>query len=89
MYIFVYRMGRLCGGAQEISGIKATLFPHGGWLEGSWGGWVLVGWVDGWVGVCVVVGWVGLVMRLGVVGGWVVLLWGVGGWVCAHFLTIW
>ena len=38
-------MGRLCGGAHEISGIKAPLFPHGGWLEGSWGG---VGWVDGW-----------------------------------------
>ena len=33
-------MGRLCGGAHEISGIKAPLFLCGGWLEGSWGGWV-------------------------------------------------
>ena len=33
-------MGRLCGGAHEISGIKAPLFLHGGWLEGSWGGLV-------------------------------------------------
>ena len=41
----------LCGGTHEISGIKAPLFLHGGWLEGSWGGWVMV-WVGGgWVGV--------------------------------------
>ena len=32
-------MGRLCGGAHEISGIKAPLFLHG---------WV---WVVGWGGV--------------------------------------
>ena len=33
----VYRMGRLCGGAHEISGIKAPIFLHG---------WVgVVGWV--------------------------------------------
>ena len=47
-------MGRLSGGAHEISGIKTPLFLHGGWLEGSWGGWVsglvVVGWVGGWVG---------------------------------------
>ena len=35
---FVYQMGRLCGGAHEIPGIKAPLFLHGGW--GWWGrGW--------------------------------------------------
>ena len=27
--IFVYQMGRLCGGAHEISDIKAPLFLHG------------------------------------------------------------
>ena len=42
--IFVYQMGRLCGGAHEISGIKAPLFLCG---------WVgVVGMVDGGV-----VGW--------------------------------
>ena len=34
---FVYQMGRLCGGAHEISDIKVPLFLHG--------------WVVGWV-VC-------------------------------------
>ena len=62
-------MGRLCGGAHEISGIKAPLFPQGGWMEGSWG------WVGGWLCRWVVL-WVGLVVRLGVV-----VLWGVGMWV--------
>ena len=57
-------MGRLCGGAHEISGIKAPLFLHGGWLEGSWGGWVMMAWVMGWAGGWVVVGWV-----MGWVGG--------------------
>ena len=38
--IVVYQMGKLCGGAHEISGIKAPLYLCGGWLEGSWGGWV-------------------------------------------------
>ena len=33
--IFVYQMGRLCGGAHEISGIKAPHFSMGGWFEGS------------------------------------------------------
>ena len=42
-------MGRLCGGAHEISGIKAPLFSVGGWLEGSWGG-VVAGGVMGGVG---------------------------------------
>ena len=39
---FVYQMGRLCGGAHEISGIKAPIFLHGwvGVVE-----WVVVGWV--------------------------------------------
>ena len=58
--IFGYRMGRLCGGAHEISGIKAPLFLRGGWLDGSWGGWVVglvIGWVGGWVGGMVVL-WV-------------------------------
>ena len=45
--IIVYRMGRLCGGAHEISGIKAPLFLHG------WGGWRVLGvdglwWGGGW-----------------------------------------
>ena len=39
-------MGRLCGGAHEISGSKAPLFLCGGvgWWSGWWGGeW----WVEG------------------------------------------
>ena len=36
-------MGRLCGGAHVISGIKAQIFLRG------WVGWV--GWWWGWVGV--------------------------------------
>ena len=52
-------MGRLCGGAHEISGIKALIF-----LRGRVGvvGLVVVGWVG--VGRVGVVGWV-------VVWGWV------------------
>ena len=43
--IFVYRMGRLCGSAHEISGIKAQLFLHG-WVVWGFLGWVVVvGWV--------------------------------------------
>ena len=30
----VYQMGRLCGGAYEISGIKALIFLHG-WVGGG------------------------------------------------------
>ena len=63
-------MGRLCGGAHEISGIKTPLFLHGGWFEGSWGGWVVVGsvvWVGGWWWGGSWVGW-----GWGVMGGWVV-----------------
>ena len=65
-------MGRLCGGAHEISGIKAQIFLHG-----------LVG-VVGWVGVAVdrggvVVGWVG-VGRGGVGGGGGAEWWRGGGW---------
>ena len=52
----VYQMGRLCGGAHEISGIKAPIFLHG-WVVGGGGvGWVVVGRggvVVGWV----MVGW--------------------------------
>ena len=51
-------MGRLCGGANEISGIKAPLFLRG-WVRvvGWWVVWLVLGWgVMGWV---VVVGWVG------------------------------
>ena len=51
-------MGRLCGGAHEILGIKAPLFLHG-WVGGGFLGWVggcVVGWVAAWVGGG---GWVG------------------------------
>ena len=46
-------MGRLCGGAHEISGIKAPFFSP--WVGG--GGGVGGGWVFDWVGV---VGWCGV-----------------------------
>ena len=32
--IIVYQMGRLCGGAHEISGIKAPIFLRG-WVRGG------------------------------------------------------
>ena len=62
-------MGILCGGAHEISGIKAPLFLHG-WVVGllgvgEWGAGG--GWVDGWV----VLGWVEVVGW----GGWVMKWW--------------
>ena len=44
---FVYRMGRLCGGAHDISGIPAPLWLCG-WVVGRFLGWV--GWVSGGVG---------------------------------------
>ena len=55
-------MGRLCGGAHEISGIPAPLCLHG--VVGGW-------WCRSWV-VGVVVCWVGgvLVNDEGWVGGW-------------------
>ena len=62
-------MGRLCGGAHEISGIKAPLFLHGGWLESSWGGWVC-----GWVVVGLVMGWWWGGSWVGSGGGGVVVL---------------
>ena len=31
-----YQIGRLCGGAHEISGIKAPLFLHGGVVGVVW-----------------------------------------------------
>ena len=51
--LIVYQMGRLCGGAHEISGIKAPIFLRG-WVGGGGtdGGGVGVGVVE-WV----VVGW--------------------------------
>ena len=64
-------MGRLCGGAHEISGIKAPIFLCG-WVGG--GGVGRGGVVVGWVGVGrgeVVVEWVRWVV-VGVVG-WVVV----------------
>ena len=67
-------MGRLCGGAHEISGIPAPLWLHGQVVEGflKWvGGWVVVGWMSGGVG-----GWVGVG---GGVGGWWDGWWW-GGW---------
>ena len=59
--IIVYQSGRLCGGAHEISGIKAPLF-----LRGCVG---VVRWVEvmvGWGGVC------GVLVRDVVDEGWVV-----------------
>ena len=76
--LIVYRMGRLCGGAHEISGIKAPLFLHGWVVGGFWGwvggggvvaGWWVAGggvggfWWDGWV--VGMVRWVELVVRVG------------------------
>ena len=68
LFIFVYQMGRLCGGAHEISGIKAPLFLHG------WVVWTVLG-VGGWVVVREgVVGWWcaggGDGVGDGVFGGW-------------------
>ena len=54
--LIVYRMGRLCGGAHEISNIKAPIFLRGwvgaGGVSGGVGKvrWVVVGW--GWWGGC-------------------------------------
>ena len=73
-------MGRLCGGAHEISGIKAQIFLRG-WAGGRGGGgrvgsggvgvvgWVVVGVQSG--GGVGVVGWVvvGVQSGGGVVGG--------------------
>ena len=56
-------MGRLCGGAHEISGIKAPLFLHT-WVVGRFFGWVGGGGVGHGVGGCVVMGWI-----MGWVGG--------------------
>ena len=39
-------MGRLCGGAHEISGIKAPIFLRG-WMGVGRGGWGWVGWGGG------------------------------------------
>ena len=61
-------MGRLCGGAHEILGIKAPLFPYSGWLEGSWGG-VGGGGMGHRVGGWLVMGWLGLEVVGGCCGG--------------------
>ena len=67
---FVYQMGRLCGGAHEISGIKAQIFLRGWVGDGESGG----GGVGRGGGGGVAVG------RGGVVG-WVMVEWGWwGGW---------
>ena len=50
-------MGRLCGGAHEISGIPAPLCLCG-WVVGEFMGWVGGWWGRSWV-VGVVVCWVG------------------------------
>ena len=69
----VYRMGRLCGGAHEISSIKAPIFLCG-WVGVVW--WGMVGWVVLWGVVWWVVG-----DGVGVMG-WVVVGGGVGdSWV--------
>ena len=58
-HIFVCQMGRLCGAAHGISGIPAPLCLCGGWLEGSWGGWLGAGVAGGMVGGVLVRGrWV-------------------------------
>ena len=43
-------MGRLCGGAHEISGIKTPIFLHGWVVVVGWGGGVDGGgvWGVGW-----------------------------------------
>ena len=73
--IFVYLMGRLCGGAHEISGIKAPLFLCV-WVVGGFLGWVggcgvgRDGWVSGaWVGGDGL-GWLGWGWWWGRWGGW-------------------
>ena len=85
---FVYRMGRLCGGAHEISGIKAPLFLQGwvvgGFLGGVGGGGVgRDGWVSGGGGVggdgVWVVGWLGWGWCWGGWGVWCAGEWW-GGW---------
>ena len=47
IFIFVYRMGRLSGGAHEISGIKAPIFLRG-WVGSGGVGGVMggAGWGD-------------------------------------------
>ena len=53
LFVIVYQMGRLCGGAHEISGIKAPLFLHG-WVGGGGVGWSMAVYSDRW--------WVGVVL---------------------------
>ena len=43
-------MGRLCGGAHEYQAFLYHFVSVGGWLEGSWGGWVCGGVGVGGVG---------------------------------------
>ena len=48
-HIFVYQMGRPCGGAHEVSGISAPHCLHG-WVVGGFMGWVSGGVGGGVVG---------------------------------------
>ena len=71
-------MGRLCGGAHEISGIPAPFWLNG-WVVGGFLGWVVVGWVSGgvsrwvggwwWDGWLVVCWWGGCLVRWVGIGG--------------------
>ena len=65
-------MGSLCGGAHEINiRHSCPTVSMGGWLEGSWGGWVGVGVGGGGMG--------GVLVRGGWVCGWDGGVVGVGG----------
>ena len=74
--LVVYQMGRLCGGAHEISGIKAQIFLCG-WVGGGGSGGGRVGWVGRGGGV-EVVGWV--VVGVGMGRGVGSRVHGGGGW---------
>ena len=37
----------------KYQALRPHLFSMGGWLEGSWGGWVVMGWMADGVGGCV------------------------------------
>ena len=90
-------MSTKCGGAHEISGIKTPLFLCGGWLKGSWGGWVggwvVIEWVMGWMGGGGVGhgvgGWMGGGGVSPGVGGWVLVGWVVFGWWVGGVVMLW
>ena len=68
-YLIVYRMGGLCRGAHEITGIHTPLFLYG-WVIGGFIGWPGGWWCGGWVGGGMLVGGGvgGVLVRGGVVG---------------------